>query len=584
MANPVKQTRCLFCSLCCPVAVELPAGDAPLTEFADGAPLTQGRLCYRGHFVSELLAHPQRLTSAAVRNGQALHPCAQQDALAQVAQRLRSARPGDIMVLIDGNLPCEDIVAGLSFARDALPGCRSAVYLPANDEATLAGLADVRPPMADPAELEGSDFVLVTGDPFASHPTIARSVLDAKGAARGHKLIVVDGIRGRTARFAQPFIQTRVGGQLAAVAAIAASAGVDVSDVVDTGDVSRMAEAAGVSLSDIRAAAALTEAESPVIILSLPVGSGADARRIAGLAARMAQKKGSLLPLMTYGNAAGAYRLARAHGALSTAEAVAAIRDGRVRCLLNVGAPLAEAVPATWMQAALSRLEFVASAGPMPSAMDSYADVTLPIGCWFESDGTVVDGVGQQSALSELLPPPRGACRARDLFEQLGRRIANVAINTAVADVPALASGQGTLQPVAITADDSADGMLVTIRADGTGFADGGITRRCAWPRAMEACPAVRLNPADAAAISVETKDVIRVATEHGSAEVRAFVTADVPAGVAALSPNFPQCLALLGCEVDEENRSIEFTPVHATLNAGEGAPTEKEEIRAGNQ
>jgi len=575
-----KETKCLFCSLCCPMVVEILAHGEPMVEFVDQDPVTQGRLCYRGHFVPELLNHPRRLTSGRVRKEQKLVPCSPDVALETVASALKTAIREQTLIFIDGNMACEDIGAGLAFAREVLPGCRAVVWMPPDDEQVLAGIADVHSPATKMENLSGSDLVLAIGDPFAGQPVIAKSVLDAKEAARGNQLIVIDTVRGKTARFATIHLQPRLGMDLAAVAALASGLGIDVSDIVKC-DAKVLPDSAGIDASGVaEVVEAVKSARAPVVVLSMSAGKHANIRQIACIAARIALKCGSLLPLLTYGNAVGAWSFARANGALTTAEAMAALRDRQVNTILSVGAPIADAVPQTWLQVCLNRMSFVASAMPMPSGIDQYAHVSLPLGYWFESDGNAVDGVGNTTELHEMLPPPRGALRVSELFERLGSTITGTAFSSEEDGIPAMSGLKETASRLPVAMAGKAPDPIILLRADGAGFAEGSIMRQCRWSRVMEHCPSVWVNPADAKASCVNDKDTVTVRTEQGSAQARVNVTNDVPAGCVAVSPNFPKTTALLDCSVDEEGQSIEFVPTEATLTRIE----QEEGVYADNQ
>ena len=146
MSAPQPRTRCLLCSLACPVAFEArpsEGGSEVLTEYVRSDPQTQGRLCFRGHYLAEMAAHPFRLTHAempgAARSDAADHSVPTDRAVAEVASRLAAAR-GRAGVLIDGNLPVEDTAAALHFARDILGTRWAAIHLPGPDLGMLEGI------------------------------------------------------------------------------------------------------------------------------------------------------------------------------------------------------------------------------------------------------------------------------------------------------------------------------------------------------------------------------------------------------------------------------------------------------------
>jgi len=205
MDEPSARTRCLLCSLMCPLALErnVSNGDGGFaTEYATENPLTHGRLCFRGHYVAEIASHPLRLTSAEIRDhaerGDARVSLEQ--AIEQLASRLTSAG-SRAAVIVDGNSPSEDICAALRLARDVIRTDMCCVYLPESDAAMLRGIAPGTPilPMEDVA---ACDAFLIIGDVFATHPVISRPILEAR-AGRKARIVGVDCARNRVAGFAE---------------------------------------------------------------------------------------------------------------------------------------------------------------------------------------------------------------------------------------------------------------------------------------------------------------------------------------------------------------------------------------------
>jgi hypothetical protein len=84
--------------------------------------------------------------------------------------------------------------------------------------------------------------------------------------------------------------------------------------------------------------------------------------------------------------------------------------------------------------------------------------------------------------------------------------------------------------------------FLVVSRADGVGFADGCMTGQLAWAALMEGQPTVRVNPSDAAGLCDGTATL----RSNGVAmTLPAEACNDVPPGVVAVSPRFPEMRAL---------------------------------------
>ena len=71
MSDDLPTTRCLLCSLQCPLALSSDASGGIGVEYVTDDPVTEGRLCFRGHYAADLACHPMRLTRAEMRNGAA---------------------------------------------------------------------------------------------------------------------------------------------------------------------------------------------------------------------------------------------------------------------------------------------------------------------------------------------------------------------------------------------------------------------------------------------------------------------------------------------------------------------------------
>jgi len=136
-------TRCLLCSLACPVAFDVRSGeggDEVLTDYVVSDPCTQGRLCFRGHYLADMATSPFRLTAAGLRDGEKEERgvfVSTEEAIAKLAGRLGDAA-GGAAIIVDGNLPTEEVSAVLGFARDCIGTRLFSIHLPESDLAMLA--------------------------------------------------------------------------------------------------------------------------------------------------------------------------------------------------------------------------------------------------------------------------------------------------------------------------------------------------------------------------------------------------------------------------------------------------------------
>lgn len=546
MAATTKETACLLCSLCCPAGVAFDDYGLTAPEYPGHTAAARRGLCARGHYIAELAGHPGRLDRGLVRGPSAPKAVAPSEALRQAAAALASAR-NETAVVLDGNLPCEELAAAVRSAREGLGIARVTLYIPPSDEAVLRGLAASSATRIGERELGDCDVILAVGDPFATHPVVASSVLDALAKARGRRLAVIDSVQGKTSRFAADFCQVRPGGETAALAGLllALDAGSGAAAGALPGlDIPAAAAMAGVAPGRLEAlAATLSKAQRLAVLVALHEGRCAATSAAAALAGKLAEARGgATCPLLTYGNAAGAWRLATALKTAPLAQLVADLALGRVRQLIVLGTDLLGALP----RLDLGSAEIVLCAAPLPTATTARAAFVVPMAFWFEIGGTVLDGAGGRRRAGAVARPRGGALSPSGILAALG---APGAAPLAAADCDALLAAEpsvGLAEVLGRPADwvpRVPDGHMVLVsQADCVGFAEGSTSGQLAWPALMEPRAVLWLNPREATAM---TSNRATVRSDGVALTLAVGASADVPPGVAVVSPRFVETRAL---------------------------------------
>jgi len=502
-------------------------------------------LCYRGHFISELVNHPSRLHEATIRDRDRPQAVPPGEALRRAADIL-PAMHDELAVVIDGNLPCEELAGAVRLARQGLDINQVAIFIPPADEAVLRGLATSSAPCLGEEPVAGCDVILAVGDPFATHPLIASPALDAVAKARGHRLVNIDSLRGRTARFSADFCQVRPGGEAAALAGLlCAMSGASSVGALAELDVSKAAEMAGAPAGSLeKLASAVQAAKKLGVLISLPEGRCAAASAAAALAAKVAEARGGgICPLLAYGNAVGARRIAASLQATPLAQLLVDMQEGKVKKLLVLGTDVVSAAP--WAE--LASVEIVVAASPMPSATTARARIVLPMGFWFELGGTALDGAGVQRKAEALAAPPRGALAPTEVLRRLGASVSGEAMPEGELDN--LLKPEPTVDLAEVLgspsewAASSAEGQLTIVsQADAKGFADGSVTTQLAWPAVMEPYPVLRVNPREAHSLA---SDAVTLRSDGVAVTLPVEPSDDVPPGVGAVSPRFPETRVL---------------------------------------
>lgn len=547
MKNTLQQSRCLNCSLLCPIAISLGADGKAIPEYVTGdSAATGGRLCFRGHYVSELINHPRRFSSAWVRNGSVAETDLESALDATVAALREAARDHSVAVLVDGNFPCEEIVRAVTFVKDCL-GCDAvAVYVPPTDEGLLKGYASVDGTGCDAAALEQVSTVLAVGDVFSTHPVLAKPILDAVKQTKQGKLLAIDSMVGRTMRHAAKRYLIRPDGEAAALGAIACAAAGSATPLVGN-DVSLddLASRAGLDAAAVQEIASdLQGASGAAVALSIGAGRTTQAPACAaGAAVLQGACRTKTLLLCTYGNAAGALAASAASGALPLGTWLRRLSEKPAKVVLAIGTDLVGMSPDSVSQAVFGKAQTVISAASMPGATSARADIVLPLAAPWETDGSVMTPAGERIEVRGLVAPPGGAMTLTQLLDELGQRIDGTARSGTAADnthIDPLATNLD--KPViALDDDDSPQGTLSMISR--TGHFDlhqGSTSRQLEWTRLMESEPYVLISPQDASALGVRSGDAVRMSTPGGVTTLSARIDDSVAAGTLAATAGLP--------------------------------------------
>jgi len=573
------RARCYFCSLLCPLEAERTPADRFLPVYPTREDGLRG-LCGRGHATCELIGHPQRRNLAVLRTGGAERRASLAEATAELAALLKGVwEPTRVALLVDGNLPAEDIVAAGLFAEQCLEGASWSVFLPPSDEALLRGLGGaVETPAAE--ELAQADATLVVGDPFVSHPVVAGPVLKAKLASRQATLAVIDSISNVTSRFAtqvlavppglEPWALARLARELGASEDALGSLGADDLDHLSS-DLSRLAEA-------------LRGAERPVILLAPELTRTGAPAALAVAARALAQAgKAKVLALTCYGNARAAAALATNSGATPLAELLRRLKGGELRALVVLGGDPAASLPSGLGPEVLEKLEVLVVAESLPTLTGEGAEVILPLTLSAEAGGTVVDAFGRVGVAGRLAPPPRGTATVRELLsalaEELGAELPAVSAPEAPGlTLPAAPPTESFLRGVGPPAQPGDEAVWLLGTGSPVHYDAGTLTRFAGWARVMEPVAQVAVGRGLAQKLGLEPGDDVRLRAEAREAMLECTVRDDLSEEVVVASGNFSEVRALFGWAVPSEGDLLPSGPVTVAVEATNPVTTASEQ------
>ena len=478
------------CTLC-PAGCELDLAPAGPDRWRSEYPTTAGAgLCPRGSAVGELLTHPRRIVSA----GRGGKPIDLQTALQTVVE---TATDGGMVLLLEGNLPCEQIAAaGAWVAR--WDGAKLCLVLEPAEEQLLAGTESSGAPYLTDDELSGCDGFVIIGDAFSANPRCARGVFDRRRDQPRTPIVVIDPAVGASAKFATRRVDVAPGQELAAAKALSHEP----------------------VLSHCRRLGVLIAAEC---------GRTSNWGQIGLVAGQLAAARGGGLSVQTTGtNALAAFRLAARLGTISLDDALA-----------SSGVRIAIGCDVTGM---LGRDAGVfAAAAAVPDRTTAGAKIVLPLALPFEGEGTYLPA-GKPERIAAVMAAPAGVPQPGELVAMLAA-MAGVAgpIETSVPEAPRV-----TQAPVAEATSAVAAGTALLLGRQAIHAGCGALTQACSWQVAAQPKPELRISPGDALAAGIDNLAEVTVRANGHSVVASVRLAPELPDGRVVLPEGCPGARALL--------------------------------------
>ncbi|MBL7132824.1 MAG: hypothetical protein ISS78_01880 [Phycisphaerae bacterium] len=522
----LEPSRCTLCPAGCELELIQAAPDAWRCEY----PKAAGKgLCARGAALGELLGHRSRILTAMRRVDGKPQKVAVDDALKAIA-----AAAGDgVTILLDGNVPCEDLAAGIAWCG-AWPQAKLCVVVEPADEQLLLGVEACGAEYLSSDDLEGCDGFVIIGDAFASNPACARGVFDRRKAEPKTPLVVIDAAGGTAGKFATHKVATAPGGELSALSAVAASAGLSVEDVKGKGSPS--AEAAGQAIAECKKLAVMIAAE---------YGRTAAWRQIGRLAGQLAKAKGGGVMCQTTGaNALAAVRLACSAGTVSLGEAMA--DDSAIR--LAVGSDVLGML-------GRKGLKVFAAAGALANTTTEAAEIVLPLAMPGELSGTYLLEGDRAVKVSPLLEPPAGVLSPAGVIESLA-----MAAGVSRPQIPAPKPATQRLKPGESAAAPRFSGppgpvLLVGRQAMHAGC--GSLTSHGSWQAAVQPLPVLALAAEDLREMNIKNLSTVTVSVNGRSAQASVRISPELPPGTMVITDGYAAVRCLVPSEIGEDGAII---------------------------
>jgi len=575
--NNITQTRCLYCSLACPVAVKQTTRGIfePAYVDAEGKPLPRG-LCYRGHYVCSLLTHPQRLEKAFEPHIAAKESRDYAKLVSQAAQSVDAAAISQsLAILISANFPTNQLEQVINLYRSQTPTKNICIFIPPTDLALLRGLARCKPSLADQGDITSAQNILAVGDCMGTHPVLAHSLLDFKQRQRKNILINIDTAKGRTMRFAEPGLQISPQHEVHALLALLLTAG-GKPKFIEKQTLKRddLLTQSGLTASEAdKCVNLLREDKNSVIIITIPPGRSAQSEIIASAAASLAiATKSKLYPLFIYAGSPGAFDIINSFGLPAFTDWLGAAQEGKFQAMINLDVDLLSLFPAELIEPSLQNISCHIAASPMPNATTRKADMVFPLAFWFEMPGNIIDHQGQVIELSPLAQPPGGV---QDIVEFVRKLSSPRSISkTNTSDLKPAGAARQNIDPIDCYLDENSppddDKLLLVSRTENLDLYEGSLSRRLDWVLTIEPEPYALIHPVDAQRFDLQNESKITLGKNGFRNQLRVRISDNPSPGTIAVSATIPETTLLFQWEKMKDN--IEMGPAPVTLSL---TPTE---------
>jgi len=537
--TPQATARCALCPAGCELGLASAGPDTWRSEYPIDA---DAGLCPRGSAMGELIGHRRRILEPKIRMVGQLQTVPLDEALSAI---LDKAGDNEIVLLVDGSIPCEQMLAASAWCK-VWPKAKLSLVIEPDDEQLLLGLEASGADYLSDEDLAECDAFVIIGDVFAANPVCARGIFDRRRKQSRTPVVVIDPAAGSATKFATHRVSTPAGGELGALLAVAASAGAKVKAPGASPSKSPSAAAAG---------QAIAKCKKLGVIVSAEYGRGGAWRQIGYAAGQLAKALGGAVAPQTSGaNALAAVRIAGRTGAISLAQAMAP--DAGVR--IAVG---------TDVLGMLGRRdgEILAAAAPIPNSTTEAAEIILPLALVAEMSGTVLVSGQRPTAVAPLLEAPSGVPDAAGLVAALAR-----AAGVSEPQIPAIADSLDRLDapaPEPAPACEPIDGALLIGRS-AMHAGCGSLTGHVSWQTGIRPAPVLRIPPQRARELNLKNAGDATIRANGQTALARVQVAPELDEGVFVLSDGFAEVRMLLPCQIDGEPGGICAAPAAAEVTS----------------
>ncbi len=416
------ESTCTTCAVGCRTVVQSSRDELVRYMGVDSDPVNHGWLCDRGRFNFEAVKSDQRLTHPSVRKLDQVVTTTWAEAMAAattaITEALAAGGPQSVAVLGGARGTNEDAYALARLAREVI-GTPN-IYCQLGDGLPLSVLGLPRATIDEAAS--AATIILLGPDLKEELPVLYLRLRDAATKRRSRVVEFTPKASGLTP-YAWKSVSYEPGTQPAVVAA---------------------------TLADAAVAAQLATGNVVIVAGKANLAEGAEPT-LAALAMLLDALPGAkVLPAYRRGNVVGAAQLglAQSPGGMHGKQIMTAASEGRIECLILVGAdPLADFPDTAQAERALANAKRVIVIDTHPTGSATWADVVLPAAAYAEKSGTTTNLEGRVTRTAQKVSPA-GTARpdwmiVSELALRLGTDLGYAGVDDVTASIAANVAGYG---------------------------------------------------------------------------------------------------------------------------------------------
>ena len=443
---------------------------------------------------------------------------------------LEAAEGKEIIICLDGNVPCEQMVTAAAWC-DAWDRAKLSLVIEPADRELLMGTDTSGAEYLCDESLADCDGFVIVGDVFAANPMCSRGVFDRRKAAPRTPVVVIDPAAGSASKFATHRVDVSPGMELEAVAALASSAGVDVGNI--------LAGTAGQMPSGVSAGAAISKCRRLGVLVAAEYARCATWRQIGYLAGLLAKARGGgVAPQTTGTNALSAVRLEGKLNTIPLAEAMAKYTDpSGGAALVAIGCDVLGMLG--WADR-----EVLAAAAALPNCTTDAAKFILPTTMVGEFTGTYLLSGDRRVEVAPALKAPAGLLDPAKLTGALAAA-AGVSLRGTPSVPEDLERVKVDIPPGAVETNRRPPTTALLFGRDAIHSGCGELSGHGSWSEAVQPKPLLRLAPHDAKNAGTKNLDdvLVRCGGRYCGARVR--IAPELPPGVMVLPEGVREVRAL---------------------------------------